>query len=111
MHRSTRMLLTCLSVLALMALIPPSQTTGQARRGGQVTIGLHQEPDRLWIPFTGLTIAQETSLLLNDGLLRVNAKLEYVPALAMEVPTIRNGGISPDGLTVTFKLGRGVKWQ
>lgn len=44
-----------------------------------MTVGLHQEPDRLWILFSGLTVAHETSLLLNDGLLRINEKLEYVP--------------------------------
>ncbi len=110
-ERSLRVILAGLLALALIAAVPPAPTAGQARRGGQVTVGLHQEPDRLWIPFSGLTVAHETSLLLNDGLLRINEKLEYFPALAMEVPTIRNGGISADGLTVTFKLRRGVKWH
>lgn len=33
---------------------------------------------------------------------------KLVPSLAMEVPTIANGGISSDGLTYTFKLREGV---
>ncbi len=38
-------------------------------------------------------------------------KLQYVPELATEVPTLANGGISRDGLTITYHLRHGVKWQ
>ena len=34
-----------------------------------------------------------------------------VPALAADVPTRANGGISRDGLTVTYRLRRGVRWH
>jgi peptide/nickel transport system substrate-binding protein len=34
-----------------------------------------------------------------------------VPALASEIPTIANGGISADLKTVTWKLKQGVKWS
>jgi len=34
-----------------------------------------------------------------------------VPGLAAEVPTIENGGISADGLTITYKLKDGLKWS
>jgi len=84
---------------------------GQPRRGGQVTVGLHQEPDRLWGPITGLTVAQEVADLINEPLIRINERQEYVPALAEQVPSIENGGISRDGLVWTFKLRRGVKWH
>ena len=34
-----------------------------------------------------------------------------VPALATEIPTIENGGVSPDLLSITWKLKEGVKWS
>jgi peptide/nickel transport system substrate-binding protein len=36
---------------------------------------------------------------------------EFVPELAAEVPTTKNGGISTDGLSITYHLRKGVKWQ
>jgi peptide/nickel transport system substrate-binding protein len=34
-----------------------------------------------------------------------------IPELATEVPTQANGGISADGLTITYHLRKGVKWS
>jgi peptide/nickel transport system substrate-binding protein len=37
--------------------------------------------------------------------------IRLVPDLALEVPSRENGGISADGLTYTFHLRRGVRWD
>ncbi|MFM8320151.1 MAG: ABC transporter substrate-binding protein, partial [Chloroflexota bacterium] len=37
--------------------------------------------------------------------------VHFVPQLALEVPTLENGGIAPDGLTYTFKLRPGVRFH
>lgn len=35
----------------------------------------------------------------------------YYPELAVEVPTLENGGLSEDGLTVTWRLRPGIVWS
>ena len=44
-------------------------------------------------------------------LFRVNDKGTLEPELALQVPTYENGGISRDGLTITYHLRRGVSWH
>jgi len=41
--------------------------------------------------------------ILSDGSLE--------PVLAAEVPSLENGGVAPDGLSVTYKLKEGVVWS
>ncbi|MBV8601269.1 MAG: peptide ABC transporter substrate-binding protein [Candidatus Eremiobacteraeota bacterium] len=50
--------------------------------------------------------------LVYDPLITVDATgKKEIPVLAAEVPTLENGGISKDGLTVTYKLRHEVKWH
>lgn len=44
-------------------------------------------------------------------LTRTGPHNEIVPELATEIPTKANGGVSADGLTVTYHLRHGVKWS
>jgi peptide/nickel transport system substrate-binding protein len=48
-----------------------------------------------------------------EGLVYYNGSdsTSYVPALAVEVPTVANGGISEDGLTYTFNIREGVTYH
>jgi oligopeptide transport system substrate-binding protein len=48
---------------------------------------------------------------LFDGLFTYDEKLDVVPALATEMPTIANGGISEDGLTYTVKINPDAMWS
>jgi ABC-type transport system substrate-binding protein len=41
----------------------------------------------------------------------VETEIHPVPDLALDVPSRENGGISADGLTYTFHLRRGVRWN
>ncbi len=48
--------------------------------------------------------------LLFEPLLAADAKGNPVPILATEVPTLENGGVSRDGLTITYHLHKDAKW-
>ncbi|MBA8821559.1 peptide ABC transporter [Ochrobactrum sp. P6BS-III] len=51
------------------------------------------------------------SSIVIEPLARYNEKGELVPWLASEIPTIENGGVSKDLLTMTWKLKTDVKWS
>ncbi len=48
--------------------------------------------------------------LMFEPLLSADAKGNPVPILATSVPTIENGGVSRDGLTITYHLRKTAKW-
>ncbi|HEV2038129.1 MAG TPA: ABC transporter substrate-binding protein, partial [Candidatus Eremiobacteraceae bacterium] len=78
---------------------------------GILRVAAVDEPDNL-DPMVGNQQAEvDLSLLWGSYLYRFNDRDEWVPELATEVPTLANGGISRDGLTFTYHLRRGVKWQ
>ena len=79
--------------------------------GGKINIGSAVEPDT-WNPVLSELIAsQEVGRLIFSGLLLQNDKGEWIPDLAVAVPTVANGGISADGMTVTYHLNPNAKWQ
>ena len=49
--------------------------------------------------------------LVHGYLLDTDGEGRLIPALATQVPTAANGGISHDGRTVTYHLRRGVTWH
>jgi peptide/nickel transport system substrate-binding protein len=76
-----------------------------------VRIALWQEP-LLLNPILGRqTVNALVSRTMLEGLLSVGPDGVRTPQLAVEVPTLENGGVSPDALTVTWKLRPGVVWS
>ena len=88
---------------------PPAATAGPS--GGIVTVGLYQEPDNLNPYLAVQTASRLVRQVALEGLLKADPSGTYVPGLAAEVPTVANGGISADGLTITYKLQSGLKWS
>jgi len=72
-----------------------------------------QEPVTLLWPQHATPYAMSMMVMttLNDALVAVDDKNQYVPRLLREVPTIKNGGISPDGMTYVLKLRPGIRWH
>ncbi len=48
--------------------------------------------------------------LMFEPLLTADPKGNPLPMLAAQVPTLANGGIAADGLTITYRLRRDAKW-
>src|SRR5690606_28409381 len=49
--------------------------------------------------------------LVTEHLLNINPDGSLGPVLAAEVPSLENGGVAPDGMSVTYKLKQGVVWS
>jgi peptide/nickel transport system substrate-binding protein len=76
------------------------------RIGSQVT------PNTLNTLLAGNTTENAIDRFIFDGLVSVDGSgKKEIPILAETVPTLENGGISHDGLTVTYHLRKGVMWQ
>ncbi len=78
---------------------------------GTLRVASRQEPDNL-NPMLGTeVIDKDVSMFWAGYLFNWSDRNELVPELAAQVPSLANGGISKDGLTITYHLRRGVKWQ
>jgi peptide/nickel transport system substrate-binding protein len=78
---------------------------------GVLRIASQQRPDTLGPMLGEQYIDDDLSMLWAGYLLSWSDRSDYLPDLATEVPTQANGGISSDGLTVTYHLRKGVVWQ
>ena len=79
---------------------------------GELRVAVQREPNSLNPILSAFTIEGFVNRLSFDNLLTIAADgRTVVPDLATEVPTTRNGGISPNGLTITYHLRHGVRWQ
>jgi peptide/nickel transport system substrate-binding protein len=76
-----------------------------------VTLGIYQEPETLNSHIGVQTVITYVHKPFAEYLIDVNDKGEYVPVLVEEVPSVENGGVSEDGLTITYKLKKGTKWS
>jgi peptide/nickel transport system substrate-binding protein len=82
------------------------------RGGGSLLKILYWQGATLLNPhFAVGTKDQDGSRIFYEPLAGWAADGTLVPVLAAEIPTIENGGLVADGMSVTWKLKRGVKWH
>ncbi|MDQ3779431.1 MAG: peptide ABC transporter substrate-binding protein [Chloroflexota bacterium] len=105
---STTMLATLAGVAGSRGAM--AQGTAEPARGGRAVIALIQEPGQM-NPYFNIQSGSFLSTLVVDPLFVPDASGNYLPVLAAEVPTIENGGISEDFLTITYKLRDGITWS
>jgi peptide/nickel transport system substrate-binding protein len=82
------------------------------QRSGTVTVGVWQEPSSLnpHLHSTGQYSGYYAHPVM-EGLAQFDVSGNLVPRLVTEIPSVENGGVSADGLSVTYKLRPGVKWS
>jgi peptide/nickel transport system substrate-binding protein len=79
---------------------------------GELRVAIQRSPNTLNPILSANTTEGFINRLTFDTLVMVDGRTKkMVPSLATEVPTPENGGISKDGLTITYHLHDGVKWH
>jgi peptide/nickel transport system substrate-binding protein len=100
-----------LHLAVLTAMLVGLFGTAQAQAQKTVVIGMHQALEFLNVLYTQGGNSLSASKLAQRGLLFLDADSNWIGELALEVPTVANGGVSPDGKTITFRLREGVTWH
>ncbi len=100
-------LCTALAAVLLTGCVPSEVDTGLS---SDVTLIVGQRGLTL-NPYSPLAADRQIGRLLYRGLLTVGADGLPAPDLALEVPTVGNGGISDGGKTVVFRLREDARWH
>ncbi|HEX5130060.1 MAG TPA: peptide ABC transporter substrate-binding protein, partial [Usitatibacter sp.] len=79
--------------------------------GGQLKLLMWQGPTLLNPHFAAGTKDVYGARLFYQSLAEWDTDGNLIPILAADLPTIANGGIAPDGLSVTWNLRRDVRWH
>jgi peptide/nickel transport system substrate-binding protein len=74
-------------------------------------IGDFGEPDTLNPYLSQMDVSYAVTSLVYSYLIVADDRGRLVGDLATQVPSVANGGISRDGLTYTYHLRHGVRWQ
>ncbi len=86
--------------------------TPTRRGGGGKLRALWWQASTLLNPhFATGTKDQDASRILYEPLAAYDPDGNLVPVLAAEVPTLQNGMVSKDGMSVTWRLKKGVTWH
>jgi peptide/nickel transport system substrate-binding protein len=110
--------LSVLSAAALVSCTSVSQSTGAGGNGGRpqsepgvLRYADIQEPDSLNPLVSTQATTIDMAYFVYQFFFDIDDHDNMVPEVATEVPTMQNGGISKDGMTLTYHLRPGLKWQ
>ena len=98
---------TSLTLLSTMAIAQE----GERGRDEQLNIIYWQAPSILNPYLSGGVKERDASSMVLEPLANADEKGELVPKLAVEIPTVENGGMTEDLKTITWKLKEGVTWS
>jgi peptide/nickel transport system substrate-binding protein len=96
---------------ACTAADPSFDPTAADTSGKSITVAYEQEPDNLTGEYSNMSFSVWVDQIIGGGLAKWDDKANFIPELAAEVPSTDNGGVSADGLTVTWKLKPCIFWS
>ena len=106
------------ALTALVLLAACTRTDGTTANGlhawtqpDRVRIGSTEEPDSLDLLFANSDASGQIANLIFAPVFGYDDRGEFVPEMAREVPTARNGGVSADGRTIVIHLRHGMRWS
>lgn len=120
MNKRMYLLIAAVAVASMIMAGCAPTAAGPASTGGGATaapaqkginIAYEQEPDNLQGLFSNMSFSVWVGQMFGAGLGKWDDKSNFVPYMATDIPTAANGGISADGLTITWHLKPGLKWS
>lgn len=90
---------------------PRSAEDGAPLHGGRLVIGMQQEPEILNEAVNSMVADVYVCNLIFSKFVKHNERMELVPDLIEEIPTVENGGISRDYRTYTYHIRRNARWH
>ncbi|MDP9355013.1 MAG: ABC transporter substrate-binding protein [Chloroflexota bacterium] len=100
------------TVSAASAAPAVAPSLNQGAGNGTLIVGTETDIEGFDPGHAGALATTRVNINVLEGLVKYKAgTVELEPLLATEVPSLENGGISPDGLIYTFKLRQGVKFH
>lgn len=107
-----RFFIACAAACALLAAgCAKSGTPGGSPSDGILRIAVPQDPKTLNPILISTTIDASVQRLMFEPLISADPQGHELPILASQVPTLENGGISRDGLTITYHLRPNIRWS
>ena len=106
-----------LTLLLLLTACAASQATGgegasaESTGGGEIVLIIPEEPATLNQYLAVAAIVRQVADATTAGLTTLDVDGNFQPVLAAELPTLENGGVSEDYLTVTWKLRPDLLWS
>jgi peptide/nickel transport system substrate-binding protein len=106
-----------LAVLGSLCLVLVACSAGGQRGGappGVVRFDLAADPNTLnplFLHQDAASVEQQVARLAFEPFIDLDPSGRPIPALLDRIPTVANGGVSPDGRTITYHLRKGVRWS
>jgi len=91
--------------------LPAAASETGPRKGGKLIIGVQQEPEMLSEILNSMATNNMICNLIFSKFVRYNDSLKLVPDLIKEIPSLKNGGVSPDYLSYTYHIRKDAFWH